>query len=72
VASITIATHPIPSYETALGHFVAVLGRIHSLWPMRSRFSDVTTNPNYEQFDNRTVPQQFAKRAAKAALFRSR
>jgi hypothetical protein len=25
-------------------------------WPTKSRVSDVTTNPNYEQFDNRAVP----------------
>jgi hypothetical protein len=25
-------------------------------WPTISRISDVTTNPNYEQFDNRAVP----------------
>jgi hypothetical protein len=25
-------------------------------WPTRSRVSDVTTNPNFEQFDNRAVP----------------
>jgi hypothetical protein len=25
-------------------------------WPEKSRISDVTTNPNYEQFDDRSVP----------------
>jgi hypothetical protein len=25
-------------------------------WPTKARVSDVTTNPNYEQFDNRAVP----------------
>jgi hypothetical protein len=25
-------------------------------WDASTRISDVTTNPNYEQFDNRTVP----------------
>ena len=25
-------------------------------WPTKSRLSDVTSNPNYEQFDNRSVP----------------
>ena len=25
-------------------------------WPTKTRLSDVTTNPNYEQFDNRAVP----------------
>jgi hypothetical protein len=25
-------------------------------WPTKSRISDVTSNPNYEQFDNRSVP----------------
>ena len=25
-------------------------------WPVKARLSDVTSNPNYEQFDNRAVP----------------
>jgi hypothetical protein len=34
----------------------AVSHNFGATWPTKSRVSDVTTNPNYEQFDNRAVP----------------
>ena len=34
----------------------AVSHNFGATWPTKTRVSDVTTNPNYEQFDNRAVP----------------
>jgi hypothetical protein len=40
----------------ALDAWGAVSHDFGGTWPTISRISDVTTNPNYEQFDNRAVP----------------
>jgi hypothetical protein len=42
----------VPSLDV----YAAMSTNAGSTWTNKSRVSDVTTNPNYEQFDNRAVP----------------
>ena len=44
------------STTSSLDAWGAVSHDFGGTWPTKSRVSDVTSNPNYEQFDNRAVP----------------
>ena len=44
------------STDASLDVFASTSGNAGSNWSTATRVSDVSTNPNYEQFDNRAVP----------------
>ncbi|HSC72860.1 MAG TPA: sialidase family protein [Gaiellaceae bacterium] len=44
------------STDNSLDVYAAMSTNAGGTWTNKSRVSDVTTNPNYEQFDNRAVP----------------
>jgi hypothetical protein len=53
---LPIGNCPDRSTDASLDVYAAMSTNNGSSWTGKSRMSDVSTNPNYEQFDNRQVP----------------
>jgi hypothetical protein len=53
---LPIGNCPDRSTDASLDVYAALSTNNGSSWTGKSRVSDVSTNPNYEQFDNRQVP----------------
>jgi hypothetical protein len=53
---LPIGNCPDRSTDASLDVYAAMSTNNGSSWTGKSRVSDVSTNPNYEQFDNRQVP----------------